>query len=264
MPPEPVGPKWIEEPHLITKQVEPHHIVLHVGPYAFGKDPVPFFLGTHLKESEGGMLILLDAQGNDNGAKNWPRRLPAEFLLPRYSEEKSNKDSRFASSAGRPKVYAETMAGLNRNGRYGPLLLPYLHFENAMDTSIRDGKVDCIIDRGSAAHILSGNVDIKKLEKEGRLETKMQNAIHRLASEYHRLLKPGGRLIMLFDDAQKYPEKFHEAFRKIGFEKIDAYRLTPDAPYRVPQFVNGTKTEEVDLNVNSHNYTHALVAFKRD
>ncbi len=252
----------IGEPQLIRRHVEPHHIVLHVGPYAFGKDHTPLFLGTHLKESQGGKLILLDAQTEPFGKRN-PYALEQEFLQPGYTAKKGRADSKHAGGAGRPIIYIRTMEVLKKNGRFGQMVVPRLHVENAMDASIRDDAVDRIIDRGSASWILSGNLDIDTLKKQGRLEAGMKDAAERLAANYHRMLKPGGQLIMLFETEEGHAQNFRQAFHNLGFLNVKEYSLIPEMPYKLPNFVAGVQQGETELNQAGYTYLHALVATKK-
>ncbi|MBI2446123.1 hypothetical protein HYV43_07080 [Candidatus Micrarchaeota archaeon] len=235
----------IPEPTLLTTHVQPNHKVLYVGGFSFPKDPAPLFLSHHLDESQGGMLVLLDAQGHPGTKelkKDRIRLLPKEFLLETYTASVAIAARQHARGAGRPDVYANVIEALAKREGLEHLVRPHLHFANALHTHIRPESMGAVVDRGSSPFIIAGNSHLER-----------QHAIAHLANEYARVLVPEGKAILLFEEHSNLSEALEAEFRKMGFgtETLHVIPAT-QVPYSVgPLHLEGKRT-----------YRAALVATK--
>jgi len=191
----------ISEQDLLTRHIEPNHQVLVVGPHYIHADPSPLFVCSIVKKPKGGVTFL-DAQSK--WAMNTLNKAFTGKKLLKSLGNNAQTKKLFAARVFLSRNLAEGTAGDPVSYRAGlreykrtngiDIISPKIWLGDANETQLPANSFDSILDRGSAWFILGHTHTFEEnFNREAALE-KTKN----LLNEYLRVLKPGGKAILLF------------------------------------------------------------------
>ncbi len=255
----------ISQQELLRQIVRPHHQVVVSGPGLMVRhDPSSLQLCMTVKRAQNGRVILLDQQ------------MLRQDLLQRYvwklkwhADRSGTVDGarlhqraldlvRFPPSAtiyGGLDYYKKDLR--QRLGQLNSRFLRQTRIQawpaDIMHSGMQDGSVDVIFDRGTHDFVVHAelNPDVKR-------RGKVAANIRALAKEYRRILRAGGKAVLLFQSEGDSPRaavmrrRFMREFEKLGMD-IQHVELN-DEPFRFRS--NPVKSMYV--------YPHALVVTKKE
>lgn len=250
----------MSEQMLYDRHVQPADHWLVVGPHKISVDGSAGYLCTRV--SAPGSVTLMAPHHPD--AFLDPRERSghdSEALLSELHSflkenginmEQFEKTMRSNHGTGNIWQYRELLRTIQNEDPKCLNVLPQLRPESILNTRMIAGSVHGILDRGAAYWIRRG-----WKERPGGIWTPTTDAEGRrraatIARQYHRLLKPGGQVIMLFDNAgAEEISEFKGHFRSRNM-KTRVVRITPTAAFRIGRKTFGTQ----------YYYGHALIAEK--
>ncbi|MBI5225940.1 class I SAM-dependent methyltransferase [Candidatus Micrarchaeota archaeon] len=232
----------ISEQELLRRLVRPHHHVLVNGPgLDVFHDPASVQLCMNVKKARNGKVTLLDPQIlNPNLRKRYVNHLirrvgkvgtvQAARLYQRALDLERFPYSRFVY--GGVDYYKKTLR--QRLRQLNPKFLQQTRIEahpaDILNSGLDDSSVDVIVDRGTHDFV------IRRSPKNAAITREMMSRLRALAKEYRRVLREGGKAVLMFESDQDNSvattmrEKMAHTFGKMGMN-VQHIELN-DEPYR--------------------------------